>query len=103
MLFCSHPFNTLLTICLKVEPYWLEKTPNFWDMFIRQYERYDHVYLIDIFKLICGDVGYRRLIFQHFLRRDRLLTNNYSSCSERKSLNEVLKSWNTALKTKVDF
>jgi hypothetical protein len=59
------------------------KNPPFWGTFIQQYDKYDHVYLFDIFKVICGDAGYRRLILQHFLARERILSNNYQTLNDR--------------------
>eukprot|EP00597_Dinobryon_sp_UTEXLB2267_P012858 CAMPEP_0170107228 /NCGR_PEP_ID=MMETSP0020_2-20130122/5852_1 /TAXON_ID=98059 /ORGANISM="Dinobryon sp., Strain UTEXLB2267" /LENGTH=382 /DNA_ID=CAMNT_0010331721 /DNA_START=146 /DNA_END=1295 /DNA_ORIENTATION=+ len=64
----------------EAEPYWLMKNPPFWGTFIQQYDKYDHVYLFDIFKVICGDAGYRRLILQHFTLYD--FVNDFDSCNK---------------------
>eukprot|EP01035_Chromulina_nebulosa_P058193 gene58193-79697_t len=50
-----------------VEPYWLRGKVPFWPLFLSKYKDFDHVHLIDIFKLICGDSGYRRIILQQSL------------------------------------
>ena len=68
---------------MTVEPYWLRGKIPFWPLFLSKYERFDHVHLIDILKLVVGDAGYRRIILQHSLQRQRILCNDYKPYSER--------------------
>eukprot|EP01035_Chromulina_nebulosa_P034915 gene34915-46903_t len=68
-----------------VEPYWLRGKVPFWPLFLSKYEHFDHVHLIDIFKLICGDSGYRRIILQQSLQCEKILCNFYKPYSESDS------------------
>ena len=72
-----------LIICATVEPYWLRGKVPFWPLFLSKYKDFDHVHLIDIFKLICGDSGYRRIILQQSLLCEKILCNFYKPYSER--------------------